>query len=357
MLNPETSKPAPVKSKEIIHIALQLLSLAFLLGWCFQILAPFVTPIIWAGIIAVSLYPMHQKLKRKLKGKGVLAAVLITAILFIVFILIGGYMGVKTGIEIKTEISNYKEGKIIIPTPPESIKSWPVVGKKLFQISTQLNQGAAEFIEKYPNELKALGTYVFGLLASTTKAILIFAVAIVISGVFLAYSEESAAFATTIFNRLINSTKFDMASIASKTIRNVVRGIFGVAIIQSLCAGAGFVFAGIPYAGIWTLVCMVLAIIQIGIFPVVVCALIYIWTAGNTTTAILLTIWLILVGFMDNILKPLLMGKGAPVPMLIIFLGALGGFMYSGFVGLFTGAVILSLGYRLFDTWLKDAEL
>ena len=148
-----------------------------------------------------------------------------------------------------------------------------------------------------------------------------------------------------------------MASIAAITIRNVVRGILGVAFIQSLCAGAGFLVAGIPYAGIWTLLCLVLAIIQIGIFPIVAGVLIYIWTTDHTTTAILLTIWMIPVGLLDNILKPLMMGKGAPVPMLVIFLGSLGGFIYSGVVGLFTGAVILSLGYRLFDTWLKGAEI
>jgi predicted PurR-regulated permease PerM len=124
-----------------------------------------------------------------------------------------------------------------------------------------------------------------------------------------------------------------------------------------LCAGIGFLVAGIPYAGIWTLLCLILAIIQIGIFPIVLGVLIYIWTTAHTITAILLTVWMIPVGLLDNILKPLMMGKGAPVPMLVIFLGSLGGFIYSGIVGLFTGAVILSLGYRLFDTWLKGSEI
>jgi len=357
MDNPETARSTSVKSKQVIHIALQLLALAVLMGWCFQILAPFFTPIIWAAIIAVSLYPMHQRLKKKLRGKGVLAAVLMTAFIFGLFIFIGGFLGIKTGTEIKTEITYYNEGKLKIPSPPESIKSWPLVGEKLHLVWTQLNEGVDVFIQKYPEELKTLGSYSLQLLATTSKALFIFAVAILISGVFLSYSEESSEFATTVFNRLINSNKFNMASIAAVTIRNVVKGILGVSLIQSLCAGAGFAVAGIPYAGIWTLVCLVLAIIQVGIFPVVACVLIYIWTAGNTTTAILLTIWMIPVGLLDNILKPLMMGKGAPVPMLIIFLGSLGGFMYSGFVGLFTGAVILSLGYRLFDVWLKESDL
>ena len=116
--------------------------------------------------------------------------------------------------------------------------------------------------------------------------------------------------------------------------------------------------AGVPYSGIWTLLCLILAIVQIGITPVSLGVIIYIWASdASTTAAILLTIWMVLVGLLDNFLKPIIMGKGAPVPMLVIFLGAIGGFIFSGFIGLFTGAVILSLGYKLFDIWLKGTEI
>jgi predicted PurR-regulated permease PerM len=357
MSNAEINANAGIKSRQIIHIVLQLLSLAFLLGWCFQILAPFINPILWGAILAVSLYPMHKKLKKLLNGKGVLAAILITGTIFILLLVIGTWLGIKTGAEIKTGVSNYKEGKIKIPAPSVSVKEWPLIGEKAYLFWGQLNSGVENIIEKYPEEVKSVTSYFLELLATTGKAFIIFAFSILICGIFLSYAEESAKFAHTVFNRLINSTKFDMATISVITIRNVVKGILGVAVIQSLCAGVGFLVAGIPYAGIWTLLCLILAIIQIGIFPIVLGVLIYIWTSGHTITAILLTIWIIPVGLLDNILKPLLMGKGAPVPMLIIFLGSLGGFMYSGIIGLFTGAVILSLGYRLFDVWLKEAEL
>jgi predicted PurR-regulated permease PerM len=357
MNNSETQKPFNVKSKQIIQIALQLLALAFLLSWCFHIVAPFFNPIIWAAILAVTLYPLHQKLTRKLNKRGMLAAILITAVIFLLFLVIGSWLGVRTGTEIKTTIGNYQEGKLKIPKPPESVKQWPVIGNKAFLFWTQLTTGADSIVQKYPEEVRSLSSTGIGLLATTGKGLFVFAISIVISGIFLAYADQSASFARMVFNRLMNSTKFDMATIAAVTIRNVVRGILGVAIIQSTCAGLGFAVAGIPYAGIWTLLCLILAIIQIGIFPIVLGVLIYIWTTDHTTTAVLLTIYMIPVGLLDNILKPLMMGKGAPVPMLIIFLGSLGGFMYTGFIGLFTGAVILSLGYRLFDVWLKEAEL
>jgi predicted PurR-regulated permease PerM len=357
MDNAEQTNPFTARSRQIIHLAIQMLALAFLIIWCFQILATFFTPVIWAAILAVSLFPLHQKLKKLLKGKGVLAAILMTAFFLIFFISVISWLGFRTGTEIKDEITNFQEGKINIPPPSEKVKEWPLVGRKAFQAWTQLSKGVENFLQQYPEQIKSAGNYILELLTSSGKAILFFILSIVISGVFLCYAAESAEYARKFFSRLINSSQFDISSIAAVTIRNVVRGILGVALIQSLCAGVGFFFAGIPYAGIWTLLCLVLAIIQIGIVPITLGVLIYIWTTGNTTTAILLTIWMIPVGLLDNILKPIMMGKGAPVPMIIIFLGSLGGFIYSGFVGLFTGAVILSLGYRLFDVWLKEAEL
>jgi predicted PurR-regulated permease PerM len=357
MINQETEKPFTFKSRQIIHVTLQMLALAFLLSWCFNILAPFFTPLIWAAILAVTLYPMHQKIKRKIKGNSKIAAIVLTSVIFILFLLIGSWFGMRTGSEIKTTVTNYREGKLKIPKPPASVKQWPVIGNKTFQVWSQLTTGADTIIQKYPEEVRILATTGIRLLATTGKGLVVFAISIIISGILLAYAEQSASFAKAIFHRLMNSVKFDMATISAVTIRNVVRGILVVSVIQSVCAGIGFAVAGIPYAAIWTLLCLILAIIQVGIFPVVLGVMIYIWTTDHSTTAILLTIYMIPVGLVDNILKPLLMGRGAPVPMLIIFLGSLGGFIYSGFIGLFTGAVILSLGYRLFDVWLKDSDL
>jgi predicted PurR-regulated permease PerM len=353
----ETTKPFAIRSREIIHLGIQLLALAFLIRWCFQILDPFFTPIIWAAILAVALYPLQQKLKKLLRGRGILAAILITVFFLGVFISLVGWLGIRTGAEIKSEITAFQEGKLKIPPPSEKVKDWPLVGRKVFVVWTQLSSGVESFIQKYPDEIKSASNHMLQLVKTSGSALLVFVLAILMSGVFLCYARESAEFAKRFFSRLMNTAHFDVSSIAAITIRNVVRGILGVSLIQSLLAGAGFFIAGIPYAGIWTLLCLILAIIQVGILPVTLGVLIYIWTAGNTTTAILLTIWMIPVGILDNILKPIMMGKGAPVPMLIIFLGSLGGFMYSGFVGLFTGAVILSLGYRLFDVWLKEGEL
>jgi predicted PurR-regulated permease PerM len=160
--------------------------------------------------------------------------------------------------------------------------------------------------------------------------------------------------AKNLFVRLAGERGADLADISKKTVRNVVKGILGVAIVQALLAGAGFLAAGVPGAGLWAFLCLFLAIIQIGIFPIVIPVILYMFYSADTLTAGLLAGWLVLVSLLDNLLKPILLGRGAPVPMLVIFLGAIGGFLSMGFMGLFVGAVILSIGFRILSTWLDE---
>jgi predicted PurR-regulated permease PerM len=190
------------------------------------------------------------------------------------------------------------------------------------------------------------------LIKSAASGILFFAASIIVSGILLAYAKEGGAALRSVTVALAGENGEKMAENAEITIRNVAKGILGVALLQTILAGIGLVLAGIPFAGVWIAVCLILAIIQIGILPVTIGVIIYIWGTGETTTAILLTIWMLLVGISDNVLKPLVMGKGAPVPMLVIFIGAIGGFMLSGIIGLFTGAIVLSLGYNLATKWI-----
>ena len=354
--SPKTPKLFP--SRPVIHLALQLAALAYLLNFCFNVISPFATPLMWAGIFAISLFPLHQKLKKKFKGRGTLAAVLITIVMLVIFIAPGVLFILNTSAQAKEMLVDYRAGKVTIPPPEEKVKSWPLVGNKVYAGWTMASTDLNAFIAENPERVKAVSSKVVDLIKSTAKGLLLLTVAIIISGVLLSYATQVATFTRSLFNHLLNSNKLDMATIASITIRNVVKGILGVAVIQSALAGGGMVLAGIPYAGLWALVCLILAVVQIGIAPVSIGVIIYVWSSdAGTTTAILLTIWMALVGILDNVLKPVIMGKGAPVPMLVIFLGAIGGFVYSGFIGLFTGAVILSLGYKLFDIWLKNTEI
>jgi len=211
-------------------------------------------------------------------------------------------------------------------------------------------------ITEHSEQVKVISLKFLDLLASTGKGIVLFTLAVVASGVLLAYAKPSGEFVKALFVKLMGNMGAEMTGLAEITVRNVAKGILGVAFIQSMLAGVGFVLAGIPLAGLWIVICLVLAIVQVGLLPVSVGVIIYIWSHGTTTTAVLLTIWMIFVGVIDNVLKPIMLGKGAPVPMLVVFLGAIGGFMSSGFIGLFTGAIILSVGYKLLQTWLNGSK-
>jgi predicted PurR-regulated permease PerM len=354
--NENVKEERPFPSRQIINLAVQLLALGLLLTWCFKILSPFISLVIWGVVLAVALYPLQQKLKKLLKGRGTLAAVIITIISVLIIILPAIWLGMTTAKEIKAFSSEYRAGTLKIPPPKASVQSWPLIGNKAHAIWDKASRGLDSLIQQYPAQVKAVAGAGLGLIASTSKGILLLTASIIIAGVFLSYSESAAKGARALFNRLFHTSSFDMATISALTIRNVVKGILGVAVIQSTMAAIGFVAAGIPGAGLWVLCCLILAIVQIGTLPVAIPVIILAWSGDSTLTATLFTIWMIIVSISDNILKPILLGKGAPVPMLVVFLGAIGGFILSGFIGLFTGAVVLSLGYKLFEVWLNDTK-
>jgi len=141
--------------------------------------------------------------------------------------------------------------------------------------------------------------------------------------------------------------------LAEATVRSVANGILGVALIQSLLAGISFMVVGVPAAGLWALLCLILSIAQIGTAPILIPVVIYLFYNADTFTAVAFLIWSIPLSLIDNILKPILLGRGVKTPMAIIFIGAIGGLLNSGVIGLFIGAVTLALGYELFLLWLN----
>jgi predicted PurR-regulated permease PerM len=337
-----------------IDIAIRIGVIALLIALCFLILRPFISLVIWGTILAIALYPACRRLSGILGDRVKLAAAIITVLMLLVMILpsihlVGSLVDGTKYINDRIQRSEFK-----VPPPPDSIDTWPLIGKLLksewYEASTNLK---ATLIRFQP-QLKAVSLRLLRSAMGTALGLLQFALSIIIAGIFMAHATGGGKMAKGLFVRLAGERGADFADVSTKTVHNVVKGILGVAIIQALLAGTGFMVAGVPGAGLWAFLCLLLAIIQIGIFPVVIPVVIYMFTTADTLTAALLTGWLILVGLLDNLLKPILLGHGAPVPMLVIFLGAIGGFFSMGFIGLFVGAVILSLGFKLFRVWLDD---
>ena len=326
--------------------------IAVLVLYCFQIVRPFLIPVVWGVIIAVALHPNYLWLQRVLGERRTLAAVLFV-VLALVLLVAPTFMLSDTLVTGVTGLSrSLSEGKLIIPMPPESIAGWPLIGQPLdkFWRLASVNLGGA-LVEIEP-QLKVLGKWLLSAAAGAGLGILQFILAIIIAGVILHHGESGKRVSYAIARRIAEEHGAGFIDLARATIRSVSRGILGVALLQSILAGLGFLAAGLPAAGLWAFLCLLLSVIQIGIFPITIPAIIYVFATGEPTTAVIFLIWNLMVGSLDNVLKPLLLGRGVNVPMAVIFVGAIGGFLASGIIGLFIGSVILVLGYELLLDWL-----
>lgn len=339
-------------SGRVTETAIRLAALAIVLVWCFQILQPFVIPVVWGVIIAVAIFPLFDSLVRLLRGRRRIAAALIT-VLVLAILLVPAVMLTKLLVENITSLAHDLRGRgLAIPPPPDAVKEWPLVGEPIARLWNQASTNLPDVLQLVEPQLKALGVWLIDVAAEAGVGMIMFVFAIVIAGVLLAYSANSHRIVHAISRRLVGERGEDYANTAEATIRSVSRGVLGVAVIQAVLAGLGFIVAGVPAAGIWALLCLITATVQIGVGPVVIPVIVYVFATGDTLTAVLFLVWNALIMVLDNVLKPLLLGRGVNVPMLIIFLGSIGGLLWSGIVGLFIGAIVLALGYKLFQAWL-----
>ena len=354
MNEPDTIVRKKVYAGTAIDIAIRIGVVALLIALSFTILRPFISPVIWGTILAIALFPACRKLSMVLGGRVKLASAIITAVMLLGIILPSIHMVGSLVDGTKYINERIQRGEIKVPPPPADIVSWPLIGKSLKNEWHEASANLKATLTRFQPQLKALSLKLLKLALGTALGLLQFTLSIIIAGIFMANARGGGKMAKDLFVRLAGERGADFADISKKTVRNVVKGILGVAIVQALLAGAGFLAAGVPGAGLWAFLCLFLAIIQIGIFPIVIPVILYMFYSADTLTAGLLAGWLVLVSLLDNFLKPILLGRGAPVPMLVIFLGAIGGFLSMGFMGLFVGAVILSIGFKVLSTWLDD---
>ncbi|MCF8127195.1 MAG: AI-2E family transporter [Deltaproteobacteria bacterium] len=333
-----------------IHVGLVLL----LLFWCFRIAQPFIQIFIWGIIIAIAVFPGYRLLDASLGGHKKLSAVLFTLLLLIIIIL-PCLMFAASLVETAQKLSSsLSAGSLRIPKPPESIKSWPAIGQTLHDFWRLSSENLTAAIGQIAPHLKALGLWLLNSAAGAGFAIVSFIIAILMAGVLLANGENSIRVARAIAVRIAGERGDEFVHLSGATVRSVARGILGVAMIQATLAGLGCLVIGVPGAGLWALLVLILAVVQLPPFIILAPIVIYVFYTTSMVPAVLFAIWNLLVGGCDSFLKPLFMGRGVDVPMLVVFIGAIGGFLYSGIIGLFTGAIILSLGYKLFEVWLND---
>jgi predicted PurR-regulated permease PerM len=343
--------------KNAVEAVIKIAALALIVSWCFMIVYPFIMIVMWALVIAIAVYPINRWLREKLGGRNKLSITIIT-LLGLAILLVPSILLSASLVESAQLLSNgLKEGSLKIPPPSDKVATWPFIGESVHQYWQLASVNLEEFLAKAGPQLKGAINWLLQTAAGTAAGIIQFVLSIIIAGVFIAKADSGHSFAKALSVRLAGKHGEEFTDLARTTIRSVAQGVLGVAFIQTLLAAIGLIVMNVPGAGLWTLIVLLLAIIQLPVILILGPIVVYVFSVADPIPAIIFMIWNIVVMGSDAILKPILLGRGVQIPMLIILIGAIGGMIFSGIVGLFVGAVVLALGYKLFMAWLYPDKI
>ena len=354
-----TPSPEKLKQRLLLDVLINAGLLAGLVFLCFKILSPFLSMLLWAVVLAVTLYPLHQMLANKLGGKQGRAA---TVMVLLGVLLIGAPMvllSTSLAESVAGMAKHVNAGTLVVPAPPAKVAEWPLVGEKIHTVWNKAATDLPALIHNNRAEIGGLLKSALGFLAQSATGVLMFLFSFAIAGVIVAYGREGAQSARRICRRFMGSDRGDgFAVLSTSTIRAVATGVIGVAFIQAVLMGLVLMIAGIPFAGALAAIALVLGIAQVPALIIALPVIAYMWTIGDyaTVPAVIYSVLLLVSGMADNVLKPLLLGRGVEAPMPVILLGALGGMVSSGLLGMFLGAVMLALGYQIFMGWVAMQE-
>jgi predicted PurR-regulated permease PerM len=340
--------------EKVVSASLRLGFVALLLILSFLILKPFLVMVLWGIIIAIGIYPIFHKLSSLLGDKDKLATTIITLTLLAILIIPSVLLIDSTIGSIRDIAAEYEAGTLKIAPPSNEVAEWPVVGKPIYEIWKLASINLEEALRKLEPQIREYGPKVVDAVAGLGGTILLSIISIIIAGALLLKSKSGAKTAEKVFMFLLGKDGEGFTNLASSTISSVVQGILGIAIIQAVTSGIVMLLFGIPAAGLWALIVLFLAIIQLPPILILLPISIYGFSVLDTTSAVIFLILSIIISGSDTFLKPLFLGRGVDVPMLVILLGAIGGMMAFGILGLFVGAVILALAYKVFQALINE---
>lgn len=332
--------------------------IGLLAALCFRVFAPFLNLVVWSIILAVTLYPVHQMLARRIGGRQGLSSIIL-ALLGVSLLVIPTWLLMNSLADsIQDVASAVQQNAVHIPPPREGIKNLPLFGKKIFDLWATASANLPGLLQTMQPKISDLALQALTMVASIGGSMLLFLGSFLVANILMAYGESASRGGRATFSRLAGSSHGEtLAQLVMSTIRAVALGVVGVAAIQALLIGLALLLAGVPFAGVLAIVAFILGIVQVPALIVTLPVVIYIWASGQYSTgaAVVHTIILLLCGVVDNVLKPLMLGRGVDVPMPVILLGALGGMASGGFLGMFVGPVVLALGYKLFSNWVANS--
>ncbi len=352
--DPELERRVAARLLDVFIRAGLVLALVLL---CYKIFSPFLALMLWALILAVTLYPLHQALAKRLgdqQGRAATLLVLVSCVLIVVptTLLVSSF-----GDSIQDTIHGLQNNTLQVPEAPPSVAELPLVGKKLYAFWVRAHADLPGLIQSMQPKIGELAKHALGIVAGLGGGLLMFLASFIVAGIIMAFGESGAKSAQAIFERVFGRARgAELTSLSTATVRSVAAGVIGVACIQALLIGVCLIIVGIPFAGVLSLVVLVLGVAQLPALLVTLPAIGYLWSGGDygTTAAIGYSVLLIVAGSADNVLKPLLLGRGVDAPMPVILIGALGGMASTGILGMFIGATLLALGYQIFMHWVAD---
>ena len=344
--------------RDLTRTVFAVLIIGGLIAASVWILRPFLAATIWSTMVVVTTWPILRQLQSRLWGKRWLATTIMTAALLLVFVApfsaaIGTIVtNAGTIVDWASRLSDVK-----LPPPPEFVEKVPIIGEKAAKVWREYaDKGSEELAEIVkPYAVRVTGWFVaevgnFGLVSIQ------FLLTVVISAILYMTGEDAARWVRRFGRRLAGEPGDQVVRLAGQAIRGVALGVVVTALVQSVLGGIGLAIAGVPLAAVLTALMFMLALAQIGVVPVLLGALVWLWWQGNTAWFVALLIWSIAVGSLDSILRPILIRKGADLPLLLIFAGVIGGLFAFGLLGLFVGPVLLAVAYTLLDAWVSEAS-
>jgi predicted PurR-regulated permease PerM len=347
------------KTGNVIDIYIRIILLSILLLLSFFIVKPFLIMIVWSAILGIALYPFYQKVIGWFGGKRKGLVTSLFVIILLALILVPAVNLTNSVIETTSEYaSDFRSGKINIPVPNEKLNEFPIVGKKIYEAWTGASKNLESFIKKNRESVaNILGSF-FNKFKGMMGSVLLALISLIIAGAFMASADSINKNAIKLGNKLLPGEGEDLIVMVTSTVRSVVKGILAVALIQSLLAYIGFAIAGLPGAAFFAFLVMIMAIIQLPpIIAMIPAIAIYASVTDSNTALVIFTVYSIVVSMSDNLLKPMLLGKGLQTPMLVILIGAIGGMIFMGMIGLFIGPVILAIAYQMYIEWINGKNI
>lgn len=353
---PGARPPERTPDQLAVDIAVRLALLASFAWVVLLLVRPFLPIALWSIVLTVAFQPAHAWLTARLGGRGWLAATVLTTLALLVAIGPATVLVTSAIHSLETLARWIADGHHDLPDPPPSIAALPVVGPAIDEAWRQASANLEAFVARYGRALIGPGEWLLHVIAGLAGSIVAILAAVLVSGFLYVPAPRLAHGLRVVAERVIGHHRgIAFLGLAAATIRNVARGVIGVAIVQSMLVGIAFIVAEVPAAGLLSLGVLILAIVQVGAFPIIVPVLVWAWIARDTATALLLTLYLVPAGVSDMALKPMFMGKGLPVPLLVILAGVIGGTVAYGLIGLFLGPIVLAVFYELVRFWVAEA--